>query len=457
LGTQHALEFGAEATQNQIDYHFNFRDDIALFDQSSHGGYYAFYLQDTWHPFPKLSLTSGIRGTYFDGSSRFYGDPRLSIIYHWTDRLRLKGAGGIYHQFVNRLVREDPLQGDQDFWMLSDEDLVPVGSSTHVIGGGSYETDSFLFDVETYWKDLEGLSEFAAFRWGRGRNPADVDLSDRFYSGTGKAKGVEFLAQKKFGQNTGWITYTLGSVDHMFPDISTNFYPASHDSTHEFKIVDSHTWKNFTFSGNWVFASGKPFTEPQGVEEIVLPNERIVELVTLGEKNTSRLPSYHRLDLSATWHFWMGETNKANAGVSIFNAYNNKNVWRKEYDVYEGELIETDVNYLGLTISAFLNVDLSVPSLSQLAGPISSKKSSSKDQESEKKKKKEKIYDFKGTIESIGTNELKINTKWGPKTLIIDDATIKGAPGYDPGTPVHVYYVSRGDQFIVTMVVRVIE
>jgi len=37
---------------------------------------------------------------------------------------------------------------------------------------------------------------------------------------------------------------------------------------------------------------------------------------------------------------------KANLGMSVFNAYNHQNVWRKEFDLIEDEVIETDVNYL---------------------------------------------------------------------------------------------------------------
>ncbi|MGW8180427.1 MAG: hypothetical protein ACWGQW_16955, partial [bacterium] len=129
----------------------------------------------------------------------------------------------------------------------------------------------------------------------------------------------------------------------------------------EFKIVDSYSWKDFTFSGNWIYATGKPFTEPGGVNEVELPfGDRTIQLIELGDKNAVRLPAYHRLDLSASWNFWNGETSRATAGVSVFNVYNRKNVWRREYDVFQDEIISTDVNYLGLTISGFVNVNFSM-------------------------------------------------------------------------------------------------
>jgi outer membrane receptor for ferrienterochelin and colicin len=456
LGSEHSLGFGAEAIWNDVNYNFNFRDDIALFDRSSKGSHFAFYLQDTWLPFPRFTVTPGIRGTYYDITKKGYADPRLSVTYRLTDRLRLKAAGGAYHQFINRLTREDPLQGDQNFWMLSDDDLIPVSSATHLIGGISYETEGYLFDAEAYRKNLSGLSEFATLRQqgGGSRDSQDIDLRERFFTGTGRASGLEFLAQKKFGRNIGWITYTFGHVDYFFPEISDSKFPASHDSTHELKLVDSYRWKDFTFSGNWVYASGKPYTEPAGVFEVALPfGERTIQLVELGEKNAVRLPAYHRLDLSASWNFYTGETSRATAGVSVFNVYNRENVWRREYDVIQNEIVATDVNYLGLTISGFLNVDFSMASMAGNRSQADGKAGASRP----KAGKKEKIYDFYGTLQSMDSRSLVVDSKWGTESFVMTDSSIKGAPDYDPGTQLHIYYKEQDIGNVVTMVVRKVD
>lgn len=36
---------------------------------------------------------------------------------------------------------------------------------------------------------------------------------------------------------------------------------------HEFKIVNSYDFNDWTFSTTWIYASGRPYTEPAGVEE----------------------------------------------------------------------------------------------------------------------------------------------------------------------------------------------
>jgi outer membrane receptor for ferrienterochelin and colicin len=456
LGTDHSLGFGAEAIWNEVNYNFSFRDDIALFDRASKGAQVAFYLQDTWVPFPRFSITPGIRGTYYELTKKTYADPRLAVMYRVSDGFRVKAAGGAYRQFTNRLNREDPLQGDQNFWVMADDDLIPVSSATHVIAGASYETSGYLFDVEVYRKNLSGLSEFATLRpRGTGlQDSQDLDLSQRFFTGTGRAEGVEILAQKKFGRNIGWVTYTLGYVDYLFSDISKDPFPASHDSTHELKIVDSYRWKNWTFSGNWIYATGKPYTEATGAFEVPLPSgDRTIQLVELGEKNALRLPSYHRLDLSASWNFYSGETSRATAGVSVFNVYNRKNVWRREYDVVQNEIISTDVNYLGLTISGFVNVDFSMAPMAGNRSQTDSKKPGAKP----KKGKKEKVYNFYGTLKSMDSRSLVVDSKWGTESFVMTDSSIRGSPDYAPGTLLHVYYVEQDIGNVVTMVVRKVE
>jgi len=456
LNREHYLEFGAEATRNIIDYYFNFNDASGLFDSASKGIQQGYYIQDRYRPIERIEITPGIRVSRFSKVEETYLEPRLSAIFHYNDRLRFKAAGGRYHQFVSNLTREDPLQGDQTFWMMADNSLIPASAANHYIGGATYETDQYLFDVEVYRKELRGLTEFASLRLitAPGRMSDEIDLENSFYQGTGRAEGVEFLLQKKFGAHTGWLTYTLGRVRHNFPDISSEPYRASYDSLHEVKIVDSYRWKDFTLSGNWVYATGKPYTEPIGSDEITTNSGRTMFVPIFGVKNGIRLPVYHRLDLSASWDFAKREKVQARAGVSIFNVYKRKNVWRREYRILEGGILETDVNYLGLTISAFLNVDFNSPSAARRAGPAWTKVESPKEENLNPWERSEKIYDFFGEVISLAPDRITVQTKMGTQDFILNKDSILGESEYEQGAPVHVYYRKEAQGYVVTMVVR---
>ncbi len=372
VSDSHLLEFGGQIVRDKIGYQYSttsFRrpdedegedetvEPTSILDIDDQGTIVSAYLQDKVKVAKFLTLTPGLRLSYFDRTAETYWEPRVSFVANLSDRIRLKGAWGKYYQFANNLVREDILQGNREFWILSDGETIPVSSAIHYIAGFSYETRNFLFDIEGYYKELSGLAEFA-FRFtpqSEGENYLDY-----FYNGDGIAKGVEVLLQKKYGNFTGWLCYTLGQVEYTFPDYGEDPFPASHDVTHEVKLVGTLKRGNWDLAATWIYAGGKPYTEPLGVTQEFIYDERldreiVVNHIEYGSKNGSRLPDYHRLDLSATYNFnlWGGD---ASAGLSLFNVYDHTNVWRKEYSVADDELIETDVSYMGFTPSLFFKL-----------------------------------------------------------------------------------------------------
>jgi len=457
----HNLVFGGQATRNEIDYLFEMTRTESTIDNAWSGNLYSAFAKDIFTPYDWLTVTPGVRATYYDVTEKTYVDPRLSVVLKLNEEVSLKASGGEYHQFTNRLLRENPMEGNMYFWMMADDELIPVSKSRNLIAGLSWENSEYLFNVEYFDRKLTGLSEFASSRI-RPRNDV-IDLYGQFYTGDGTARGAEVLVQKKFGQHTGWATYTNSKVEYDFPDFRDTPYPASHDSRHEFKLIDSYKWRNFTFTGTWVYATGKPVTAPTGdidEFEVERPDGETAtfEQVELGDKNEFRMRSYHRLDGSASWDFLNKDGNQGRIGVSVFNAYNNDNVWRYEYQAYDGEIYTTEVNYLGFTVSAFVNFDLGLPTEENQVGPISGETEFQSYSEASEARKKQPTWDFHGTIVEIDLNSMTIDTKWGQKTLEIDGATIKGETTYPVGTPVHVYYKKgREDQLIVTMVFRVID
>jgi hypothetical protein len=172
-----------------------------------------------------------------------------------------------------------------------------------------------------------------------------------------------------------------------------------------------------------------------------------------------RLPPYHRLDLSASWDFYQGESSQAQLGVSVFNAYNHPNVWRREYHIVEGETLTTDVNYLGLTFSAFINVNLGVPSMKQRVGPAWSKVDAAEAAKPQPKAKsqKEKEYDFYGNVVSMEGDIMKVRTKTGAQDFLLFANALKGEQFYEEGAFVHVYYRQQSQGYVITQIFRKVD
>ena len=357
LSDSNDLKIGGQITQNDINYQNTLNDTLNVVDRSDLGTIYSGYLQDDWTLFDRLRLTAGMRASYFDVTDQVYWQPRASLELTITEQLKVKGAWGRYNQFINRTVLEDIQQGSTDFWLLTGNDGMPVGSSEHYIVGASYERPNFLIDVEAYQKDLSGLSEYS-LRFG---GPlSSIEQEELFFYGDGTTRGIDVLFKQNIGRYTGWASYTLSDTDYTFEGLNNgNPYPALHDQTHEFKLVSSFKLGQWTLAANWVYATGKPYSAPVGYYDLTLLDGSEYSYLHIGDKNGFRLPAYHRMDLSATYEFNLGtEGNSAKLGLSVFNVYNRNNVWYREFSVDEQNVAVTDINYLGFTPNLFFRINL---------------------------------------------------------------------------------------------------
>ncbi len=351
LSENHKLEFGTFLARVGTDYTATVRDTISILDIHSRSGTAALYAQDQWHLGPWMNVTLGLRSTYHDLTNAIYHAPRFSFGWYLTDRIKLKGAWGHYYQFISEITNENVLQGSQDFWLSADENLLP-GFSEHTILGLTYETPDYLFEVEGYYKTMDNLVEFSR------RFQDRANYLNYFFFGTGLSEGLELLAQKKHGAFKGWISYTLGKVEHTFPNLNDGIaFPADHDRRHELKIIGNYKRGPWNFSSTWIYSTGNAYTAPESQFFLQMLDGQELSYIHVGEKNTYRLPAYQRLDLSVSRKFEYGNFNW-DAGLSIYNVLNHPNVSYRDYDLDVTPIIVSDVLMLGFTPTIFIKANL---------------------------------------------------------------------------------------------------
>lgn len=367
INDRQALEFGTYSTYYDIEYKYTQNGDEELLDKRNNSVIGGIYVQDKMQFLNnRLVVTPGIRLNYFSGDNKIYVEPRLSASYNIWGGLTVNAATGIFNQFANRIVREDIMSGNTDFWVLSDGDEIPVSKSTHYNLGLNYDLPDYIFSVEGYYKRNLDISEYT-LRYSQNRLPmmgppgggeSETSVSENFYVGDGYATGVEFLAQKKAGKFSGWVSYALGQVRNRFPDQSDKYYFASHDVTHELKLVGIYKFGNFDVSATWIYSTGRPYTAPIGGYQIPSASGVVESFYAVSDKNTYRLPDYHRLDISGSFRFNLfGSVGKPNAiSVSLFNAYNRRNVSAKQFQIVDGAILESNINYLSITPNVSLTL-----------------------------------------------------------------------------------------------------
>lgn len=365
-GERNTLGFGVFGTYYDIGYSYAQSDTLRLVDKRDNAAMAGVYLQDKIRlANNKLVLTPGVRATWFGNTGKAYVEPRMAASWNFAPRLTLNGATGLYYQFANRVTREDVMSGNTDFWILSGGNDIPVSSSTHLNLGVNYDLPDYLFSVEGYYKRNRDISEYTmrfqrslASVTGFGGRGGSMEATEEFFTGDGYATGVEFLAQKKAGTFSGWLSYTLGEVKNRFPRQSDKYFPAAQDVTHEFKAVGVYKLGNLDFSATWIYSTGRPYTAPLGGYTLELADGSTETYFAVSDKNNFRLPDYHRLDLAASFRFdTFGSRGRSQSiGVSLFNAYNRKNVSAKKFEVVDGQILESNINYLSITPNVTLSL-----------------------------------------------------------------------------------------------------
>lgn len=353
LNQWNTLSFGLQYTQQNIDFSLIQNGDLVL-ETKNEGATSTVYIEDEI-VINALTVIPGLRVSKYSINDEVYTEPRLSISYELNDTTQLRAAFGDYHQFALSVARQSIEEGPRNFWTLADGETVPVSKSSHFILGTTHYVGNYNFNIELFHKEYEGLSEFTQqTRPIRNEDGTGLTLilEQEFHTGSGSASGVELFLQKNIGDLTGWVGYTFSEVIYDFPTVSDTTYFADQDATNEFKTVLMYRWGDWDLASTFIYATGRPYTEVLGVVEDTFP-----PTYEVGPKNDLRYDDYHRLDLSFTYNFSRRGLD-GQAGLSIFNLYDRKNQWYTEYEIIEGEILETEITYRGFTPSLFFKVDL---------------------------------------------------------------------------------------------------
>lgn len=278
----------------------------------------------------------------------FRAEPRVNVRFKVHENIALKASytqNYQYSQLVSRATVSLPL----DVWLPSSEIIKPQFSQQVAVGyyhnffKGMLETS-----VETYYKDMRNLVEFAD-----GSDPAQSindNIDHTLVQGRGESYGVEFFIKKAKGKFQGWIGYTLAWTFRKFPELNNGKpFPAKYDRRHDLSIVASYDLNyRWSFGGVFVFASGNTLTMPSQL--YFYQNELVTEF---GDRNAYRFPAYHRLDLSATYVTSKPEKKfKSSVTLSVYNVYSRQNPYFIYYD-REGNLADGTFQLKAKQVSLF--------------------------------------------------------------------------------------------------------
>ncbi len=246
---------------------------------------------------PKSNTT--VSGTKTFGDFKIYetfGGPetRISARYLLNDSLSLKASFNNTYQFIHTLSNNTTVSL-VDTWKLSDRNIKPQRANQLALGVYQNVND-YELSIEGFYKRQNNIIDF--------KTGAQLFLNESIETevlqGQGKAYGVELLVRKNRGKLNGWLGYTYSrsffKLDSPFPQERVNdgeFFPSNFDKPHDFSMVVNYKLtRRFSFSGNFVYQTGRPVTFPVGNYEF---NGN--EFVLYSDRNQFRIPDFYRLDV----------------------------------------------------------------------------------------------------------------------------------------------------------------
>lgn len=310
------------------------------------------------HPITKLELTVGARVTYLKSTGDLYPQPHLQINYTVNDHWLLKSAFSKNIQAIQQLTLENRFGREIEFLALSQPEAgYPVLKSDKYMVGADYTISNLNFDVELYYKKLDGLINVRALR----PDPSFDDHTSpgefyQLFSGDGWTAGMDVLMSYKKKNFEGTISYTLSKISERYAMLfNGNSFSPEEDRRHQLKLSGDYTLGKFTVSSLLNYKTKAPY-----LSLVRLDGHDGIGMADQG--NSFRfLPPYFSLDLGLDYSFNCFHQ-PAQFGISLINATNHKNVSDVEHtgrvsrdEGMGGLYITQETELLGRTFNVHLS------------------------------------------------------------------------------------------------------
>lgn len=329
---QHAFRFGVWAGNLLLRLDDQF-DGMPTLRSRIETAYVTAFAQDRWSPVNYLTFNLGIRANYFSKGDYLRIEPRASVVYNLDQNTTLQGVYGRYHQFLT-LITSEAFAGF-DVWLTTDNGVPPAWGDQFGLGVTHRFSPAWNIEVEGYYRTMHDLFELDPLL----PDVAGLEYRELFRFGEGYAYGIEMLLERTVGRLNGFIGYTWGNTRRRFPDYNRDkYYPPKYDRTHDLDLVINYNLtRRWLITGVFNYATGQAYTEPLGRAAVMNDPFRTGnrDYIIVGNVNASRLPAYHRLDVSITRRGKFFGIGDSELQLQIINMYSRRNIWFYTFDFEE--------------------------------------------------------------------------------------------------------------------------
>lgn len=273
-------------------------------------------------------------------------EPRFTLQKKLSERFTGQFTFERKHQILTQFRESvtNDLSLENYIWILADNQQYPIQRGDQFTAGIMWKDRNWLFDFDAYHRSIRGITSLT-FGF---LNPTDSAL----HRGQGFVNGLDFLLQRSSPNWKAWVTYSYQDARNKFDGINENsYFDVNANVRHALSCSFYRKWNAFDVAAGWFWRSGKPYS-------VLNSNNQIASL------NSEQLPSYHRLDVSATYQFRSEKNWSGKFGISVYNLYNRRATLSREYErnysaldtAVNSGFVVREYNSLGRMPNIFLKV-----------------------------------------------------------------------------------------------------
>ncbi|HET6569015.1 MAG TPA: TonB-dependent receptor [Rhodothermales bacterium] len=336
VNTQAGVDISVFSMRNNLGGAFQntFFDHIAFQEV-------AVYFQPDFKPAPGLSIRPGVRFPFYRLDAHPHVEPRLRVV--WEHGIhQISGAAGLYYQEVVGVNDRRDATSVFTAWTYvpgtgarpADIRAGRVGRALHALLGYRISPRRELdLSVEGFYKKIDNLfvPEWTAY----------PRLTTRLQPASGRSYGFDARLGYESKRLTVGLNYgyssTLYSADRVRYQLwygdETLVYNPPHDRRHQVNALAGITLAGIDFNVHWQFGSGLPFSQARGFDGFILMRGPRVDVSQQGTRRViyerpynARLPTFHRLDVSAE-HTFTFRRAALTVQASAINVYDRRNIF----------------------------------------------------------------------------------------------------------------------------------
>ena len=245
-------------------------------------------------------------------------EPRVAVVYRAAPSLDLKISAERNVQYLHMLSNSISPFTTLDLWIPSGNYFRP-----QEVFAANFSATAKIWDMTltacAYYKYFHNLTEYRL----HANMLMNRTIENEFYLGKAKSVGIEISTEKNVGKITLKANYTFTRSRKYTPELYRYEYIPDNNIPHSIHLMTLYNiTPRLAAKIDWNFNSGIPYTKPVGF--YYYDNYKIPYY---GDRNDSRLPNYHKLNMAVEYNFKRPNINNFShkIALSVYNIYNRHN------------------------------------------------------------------------------------------------------------------------------------